>query len=181
MAESTSQPPVNGSYFVPPAYPAEPYHNNPPPSNPPAANNVNPPAAHYQPQPPPQSTTPSSNAPPTTTSAATTNTTTAAAATSDSKDPVAIAKDEVGWFFVEQYYTTMSRAPEKLHLFYNRHSQFVNGNEADTVPVIVGQKVSQIPVWWSYMLCLSYVFLLRDMVSFIVIILRFAFIYLSWH
>lgn len=27
-----------------------------------------------------------------------------------------IPKDEVGWYFVEQYYTTMSRSPEKLHV-----------------------------------------------------------------
>lgn len=52
-----------------------------------------------------------------------------------------ISKDEVGWFFVEQYYTTMSRSPEKLHLFYSRRSQFVSGNEAESVPVAVGQKV----------------------------------------
>lgn len=25
-----------------------------------------------------------------------------------------IPKDEVGWYFVEQYYTTLSRSPEKL-------------------------------------------------------------------
>jgi hypothetical protein len=52
-----------------------------------------------------------------------------------------IPKDEVGWFFVEQYYTTMSRSPEKLHLFYSRRSQFVFGTEAESVPVAVGQKV----------------------------------------
>lgn len=52
-----------------------------------------------------------------------------------------ISKDEVGWFFVEQYYTTMSRSPKKLHLFYSRRSQFVFGTEAETVPVAVGQKV----------------------------------------
>lgn len=52
-----------------------------------------------------------------------------------------IPKDEVGWYFVEQYYTTMSRSPEKLHLFYSRRSQFVFGNEAESVPVVVGQKV----------------------------------------
>lgn len=51
-----------------------------------------------------------------------------------------ISKDEVGWFFVEQYYTTMSRSPKKLHLFYSRRSQFVFGTEAETVPVAVGQK-----------------------------------------
>ena len=27
-----------------------------------------------------------------------------------------IPKDEVGWYFVEQYYTTLSRSPEKLHV-----------------------------------------------------------------
>jgi hypothetical protein len=52
-----------------------------------------------------------------------------------------ISKDEVGWFFVEQYYTTMSRSPEKLHLFYSRLSHFVFGNEAEAVPVAVGQDV----------------------------------------
>lgn len=54
-----------------------------------------------------------------------------------------IAKDEVGWYFVEQYYTSMSRCPDKLHLFYSRRSQFVFGTEAESVPVAVGQKVSQ--------------------------------------
>ena len=27
-----------------------------------------------------------------------------------------IPKDEVGWYFVEQYYTTMSKNPEKLYV-----------------------------------------------------------------
>ena len=27
-----------------------------------------------------------------------------------------VPKDEVGWFFVEQYYTTLSKSPEKLHV-----------------------------------------------------------------
>ena len=27
-----------------------------------------------------------------------------------------VSKDEVGWYFVEQYYTTLSRNPEKLHV-----------------------------------------------------------------
>ncbi|PNS15333.1 hypothetical protein CAC42_2668 [Sphaceloma murrayae] len=51
-----------------------------------------------------------------------------------------IPKDEVGWYFVEQYYTTLSRSPEKLYLFYNKRSQFVLGDETDKVPVCVGQK-----------------------------------------
>ncbi|PYI12153.1 hypothetical protein BO78DRAFT_302218 [Aspergillus sclerotiicarbonarius CBS 121057] len=51
-----------------------------------------------------------------------------------------ISKDEVGWYFVEQYYTNMSRSPEKLHLFYSRRSQLVFGTEAESVQVAVGQK-----------------------------------------
>ncbi|KAB8234645.1 NTF2 and RRM domain protein [Aspergillus alliaceus] len=51
-----------------------------------------------------------------------------------------ISKDEVGWYFVEQYYTNMSRSPDKLHLFYSRRSQLVFGTEAESVPVAVGQK-----------------------------------------
>jgi hypothetical protein len=54
-----------------------------------------------------------------------------------------ITKDEVGWFFVEQYYTTMSRNPDKLHLFYSKRSQLVFGTEAESVPVAIGTKVSQ--------------------------------------
>ncbi|PYH42776.1 NTF2 and RRM domain protein [Aspergillus saccharolyticus JOP 1030-1] len=51
-----------------------------------------------------------------------------------------ISKDEVGWYFVEQYYTNMSRSPEKLQFFYSKRSQFVFGTEAESVPVAVGQK-----------------------------------------
>jgi len=51
-----------------------------------------------------------------------------------------ISKDEVGWYFVEQYYTTLSRSPEKLFLFYNKRSQFVSGRETDKVPVCIGQR-----------------------------------------
>ena len=31
-----------------------------------------------------------------------------------------IPKDEVGWYFVEQYYTTLSRTPEKLYVSCRR-------------------------------------------------------------
>jgi hypothetical protein len=51
-----------------------------------------------------------------------------------------IPKDEVGWYFVEQYYTTLSKSPEKLYLFYNKRSQFVSGTEEDKIPVCIGQK-----------------------------------------
>ncbi|KAK2873225.1 hypothetical protein FQN49_002512 [Arthroderma sp. PD_2] len=62
----------------------------------------------------------------------------APASSNDSKND--IPKDEVGWFFVEQYYTTLSRTPEKLHLFYSRKSQFVSGIEAEKINVAVGQR-----------------------------------------
>ncbi|MCJ1462189.1 hypothetical protein MMC07_000789 [Pseudocyphellaria aurata] len=51
-----------------------------------------------------------------------------------------VPKDEVGWYFVEQYYTTLSKTPEKLHLFYSKRSQFVSGVEAEKVSVSVGQR-----------------------------------------
>lgn len=67
------------------------------------------------------------------------STTPSNAPSSDQKN--GISKDEVGWYFVEQYYTNMSRSPDKLHLFYSRRSQLVFGTEAESVPVAVGQKV----------------------------------------
>ncbi|KAH8815971.1 hypothetical protein F5884DRAFT_204379 [Xylogone sp. PMI_703] len=54
-----------------------------------------------------------------------------------------LSKDEVGWYFVEQYYTTLSKSPEKLHLFYGKRSQFVSGAEAEVVPVSVGRSAIQ--------------------------------------
>ncbi|KAL3425220.1 NTF2 and RRM domain-containing protein [Phlyctema vagabunda] len=56
---------------------------------------------------------------------------------------VDLSKDEVGWYFVEQYYTTLSKSPEKLHLFYGKRSQFVSGPEAESVPVSVGRAAIQ--------------------------------------
>lgn len=78
--------------------------------------------------------TPAAVAPPAVTPSANANTTSAAAAQPE------ISKDEVGWYFVEQYYTTLSRSPEKLYLFYNKRSQFVSGQETDKVAVCVGQR-----------------------------------------
>ncbi|KAL8708193.1 MAG: hypothetical protein Q9220_006863 [cf. Caloplaca sp. 1 TL-2023] len=63
---------------------------------------------------------------------------TAASATS-AEGTSHVPKDEVGWYFVEQYYTTLSKNPEKLHLFYNKRSQFVSGVEAEKVSVSVGK------------------------------------------
>ncbi|KAK3191063.1 hypothetical protein K4F52_003013 [Lecanicillium sp. MT-2017a] len=54
-----------------------------------------------------------------------------------------LSKDEVGWYFVEQYYTTLSKSPEKLHLFYGKRSQFVHGKEAEVANVSVGRQAIQ--------------------------------------
>ncbi|KAL6712442.1 hypothetical protein ACN47E_000319 [Coniothyrium glycines] len=51
-----------------------------------------------------------------------------------------VPKDEVGWYFVEQYYTTLSKSPERLYLFYNKRSQYVSGVEEEKVNVCLGQK-----------------------------------------
>lgn len=39
-------------------------------------------------------------------------------ATASAQNPTTsdIPKDEVGWYFVEQYYTTLSRTPDKLYV-----------------------------------------------------------------
>jgi hypothetical protein len=42
--------------------------------------------------------------------------TTDAPSNSNSKD---LPKDEVGWYFVEQYYTTLSKNPDKLHVGFS--------------------------------------------------------------
>lgn len=115
MADTT-QAPINGTYAAPHAY-HDSYPNNHAQV---AAMNTT--AASFQPA--QQSSTPT-NVP----------------ANNEPKHEV--SKDEVGWFFVEKYYTTMSRSPEKLPLFYSRRSQFVFGTEAESVPVAVGQKVSK--------------------------------------
>jgi hypothetical protein len=54
-----------------------------------------------------------------------------------------LGKDEVAWYFVEQYYTTLSKTPEKLHLFYGKRSQFVYGREAEVAPVSLGRQEIQ--------------------------------------
>lgn len=50
-----------------------------------------------------------------------------------------LSKDQVGWYFVEQYYNTVSKNPEKLHLFYGKTSQFVYGIEAEVTNISVGR------------------------------------------
>ncbi|KAL2140802.1 hypothetical protein VTI28DRAFT_3236 [Corynascus sepedonium] len=54
-----------------------------------------------------------------------------------------LPKDEVGWYFVEQYYTTMSRSPDRLHLYYGKKAQFVCGRETDVVDISFGRQAIQ--------------------------------------
>ncbi|KAG9241139.1 hypothetical protein BJ878DRAFT_246949 [Calycina marina] len=68
---------------------------------------------------------------------------TGAPTSADEQDNPKLTKDEIGWYFVEQYYTTLSKNPEKLHLFYGKRSQFVSGLEAEVAPVSVGRAAIQ--------------------------------------
>jgi hypothetical protein len=60
-----------------------------------------------------------------------------------SADP---SPEEVGWYFVESYYNTMSKSPDKLYLFFKEKSQFAAGVEEEKVHVYVGQKVRPYPI-----------------------------------
>ena len=71
----------------------------------------------------------------------------AAASTSGNK-PEAL---EIGWYFVEQYYTTLSKNPERIHLFYSKKSQMITGKEAEKVLPSVGQKVRSQFCYHRYM------------------------------
>jgi hypothetical protein len=75
--------------------------------------------------------------------AAPVQTTEAPASTSSEGATNNLPKDEVGWYFVEQYYTTMSRSPERLHLYYGKKAQFVCGREAQVVNVSFGRQPIQ--------------------------------------
>jgi len=48
---------------------------------------------------------------------------TAGAPAANANGTTDIPKDEVGWYFVEQYYTTLSRSPEKLYVSQSNHSE----------------------------------------------------------
>jgi hypothetical protein len=67
------------------------------------------------------------------------STTTSATTQQQKADP-----QEIGWYFVEQYYTTLSKTPEKIHLFYSKKSQLVSGVEAEKVVPAVGTKVGSL-------------------------------------
>ncbi|KAM7193270.1 putative ntf2 and rrm domain containing protein [Naviculisporaceae sp. PSN 640] len=71
------------------------------------------------------------------------------ASTTSSTDPATntqrgeVPGDEVAWYFVQQYYTTLSKTPEKLHLFYGKRAQFVYGLEGKVADVNVGRSAIQ--------------------------------------
>ncbi|KAG8526755.1 uncharacterized protein KY384_008184 [Bacidia gigantensis] len=67
-------------------------------------------------------------------------TTTTSSSTAGGEEEKPLPKEMIGWYFVEQYYNTMSKEPSKLYLYYTKKSQFVAGNEAEKVNVAVGQK-----------------------------------------
>ena len=116
MATETSSMPVNGNYAPHQGYGGlEQQQNNIPYAAPPTNNISSAAPAEASKQTPP------------------------AGSATQAQQPD-ISKDEVGWYFVEQYYTTLSRNPEKLYLFYNKRSQFVSGQETAKVAVCVGQR-----------------------------------------
>jgi hypothetical protein len=55
-----------------------------------------------------------------------------------------VSKEQIGWYFVERYYNTLSKNPAMLYLLYNKRSQFVVGVEEEKVQVCIGLKV-----WWQ--------------------------------
>ena len=48
---------------------------------------------------------------------------------------------EVGWQFVQEYYTILNKDPNRLHCFYNKNSVMVHGLEGETVKPCQGQQV----------------------------------------
>ncbi|KIW02569.1 hypothetical protein, variant [Verruconis gallopava] len=65
---------------------------------------------------------------------------TATSSATQQQQQSSLSKEEVAWYFVESYYNTMSRSPEKLHLFFNKRSQLVSGVEEVKSSIAVGQK-----------------------------------------
>jgi hypothetical protein len=51
---------------------------------------------------------------------------------------------EVGWLFVQEYYTFLNKDPSKLHCFYNKKSSFLHGHEGESAKVCHGQSVTHL-------------------------------------
>jgi len=54
--------------------------------------------------------------------------------------PIKIEPYEVGWMFVQEYYTILNKDPQKLHCFYTKNSSVIHGSEGDTVNASHGQQ-----------------------------------------
>ena len=53
-----------------------------------------------------------------------------------------IPKDEVGWYFVEQYYTTLSKSPERLHVRPSRLCHAPHELQTNTLLALLQQALS---------------------------------------
>ena len=69
---------------------------------------------------------------------------TSQADTESAADTTIADPQQIGWYFVKQYYTTLSEHPDRIHLFYSKKSQLVTGVEAEKVLPAVGGKVSSV-------------------------------------
>lgn len=50
------------------------------------------------------------------------------------------SSNEIGWAFVEEYYTVINQSIDRLHLFYNKSSAVTHGVEAAPLDPVFGQK-----------------------------------------
>ncbi|KAK9479951.1 hypothetical protein V1514DRAFT_277378 [Lipomyces japonicus] len=55
-------------------------------------------------------------------------------------DQVEVSKLEIGWIFVQSFYTTMNTKPWQLHQFYTKKSTLIHGVEGEIVPPLSGQQ-----------------------------------------
>ncbi|ORX99154.1 NTF2-domain-containing protein [Basidiobolus meristosporus CBS 931.73] len=54
--------------------------------------------------------------------------------------PQKIESYEVGWMFVQEYYTFLNKDPSRLHCFYNKKSTMIHGIEGEQVKPYHGQQ-----------------------------------------
>lgn len=50
----------------------------------------------------------------------------------------------IGWTFVQNYYTVLSKEPGKLHCFFSKNSIMLRGIEGEEVPSCHGQQVGSL-------------------------------------
>jgi Nuclear transport factor 2 (NTF2) domain len=55
-----------------------------------------------------------------------------------------VTPQEIGMMFVHEYYNFLHDDPQKLHLFYNKNSTYLHGEEGDlNVKLVNGNQVSK--------------------------------------